>query len=129
MVMKGAWKTVEAVMAGMIILLFAAALGATTLQASPRVPEQSYRALEAAYENGDLRRHAADMNCSAIESVISATGYLRGYGHSVQVCDELGSCCGQIPASGNVWVSSMVLAGHEQYQPAEVILYVYRLGG
>lgn len=127
--MKGAWKTVEAVMAGVIILLFSAALGATSLQSSPRVPAQSYRALEAIYDNGELRQYAADMDCSSIESLISATGYLQGYGHSVQVCDEQGSCCGQIPTGENVWVSNMVLAGDEQYQPAEVMLYVYRQGG
>lgn len=127
--MKGAWKTVEAVMAGVIILLFAAALGATSLQASPRVPAQSYRALEAIHDEGELRQHADDMNCSAIESLISATGYLAGYGFAIQVCDEQDSCCGQAPEEENVWASTILLAGDEQYKPAEVTLYVYRQGG
>ncbi len=126
--MKGAWKTVEAVMAGMTILLFAAALGATSLQSSPHVPAQSFRVLESIFDDARLRHHAADMNCSAIESMISETGYLSGYGHVIQVCDGQGACCGQAPSVENVWASTIVLAGDEQYEPSEVTLYVYRSG-
>jgi len=122
--MKGAWKTVESIIAGVIILLFVAALGATNLQVSPRVPVQGYRALDALYEKGTLRAYAAAMDCSAIDSLVSGTGYLHGYDHSVQVCDEQDSCCGEIPSKENVWVSSIVLAGDEEYGPVEVILYI-----
>jgi hypothetical protein len=127
--MRGAWRTVESVIAGVVILMFVAALGATTLQATPTVPVQGYRALGAVYEKGELRAHAAGMNCSAIESLVSGTGYLHGYGHSVQVCDAQGTCCGQVPEEENVWVSSVILAGDDEYDPAEVVLYIFREGG
>ncbi len=127
--MRGAWKTVESVIAGVIILMFAAALGATNLQAAPGVPVQGHRALAAAYESGGLRAYAAAMNCSAIESLVSETGYLQGYGHAVQVCDAQGACCGQAPVHENVWASSVILAGGDEYVPSEVFLYIFREGG
>jgi hypothetical protein len=127
--MKGAWKTVESIIAGVIILLFVAALGATQLQSSPQAPVQGYRVLDAIYEKGALRAYAADMNCSAVDTLVSDTGYMVGYGHNVQVCDEGGSCCGSVPSKENVWVSTLMIAGDEEYEPVEVILYVYRFEG
>lgn len=127
--MKGAWKTVEAVMAGVVILIFAAALGATSLQASPRAPAQSHRALQAIFDEPELRQLADGLDCPAIESLVSESGYLAGYGQSVQVCDEQDNCCGQAPAVDNVWASTILLAGDETYRPVEVTLFIYRQGG
>lgn len=122
--MKGQWKTVEAVMGGIIILLFLAALGASQAQVSSRTPAHSYRSLEAAYHRGDLRAMAAGLDCSGVDGLLESTGYLTGYTHSVMICDSGGSCCGSIPSAGDVWTSSMLLAGNEVYDPVEVILYV-----
>ncbi|MBN2330962.1 MAG: hypothetical protein JXC85_04035, partial [Candidatus Aenigmarchaeota archaeon] len=97
-----------------------------SMHASPRAPAQSYRALQAIFDQQDLRRYADDMDCSAIDALVSASGYLAGYGHSVQVCDEQGACCGQAPGGENVWASTIVLAGDEVYRPVEVTLFVYR---
>ena len=123
---KGQWKTMESIIAGVIILLFVAGMGATGMQASPPEPVQGHRALGDLYESGSLREHAPARNCSAIDALVTATGYIIGYDHSVRVCDEGGSCCGQVPGSENVWVSSLVMAGDEDYEPVEVMLYLTR---
>ena len=124
--MKGQWKTVEAILGGVIILMFVAAIGATNVQVTPHAPVEGYRTLGALYEKPGLRELAAAQDCAAIESLVSGTGYLIGYEHSVQVCDTSGSCCGQAPDKENVFVSSLLLAGDEAYDPVEVILYISR---
>jgi hypothetical protein len=123
--MKGQWKTVESVMAGVVILMFVAALGATRIQSSPVAPANGYRALETLYKKGSLRSPAFEMDCAAIDALVSGTGYLGGYNHAVSVCN--GSvCCGQVPQQGDIWTSSMLIAGKDSYKPVEVILYVTR---
>jgi hypothetical protein len=124
--MKGQWKTVEAVIGGIIILLFVAVLSSTYVQVPSSVPVQGYRTLDAVYEKGLLRAYAADMNLSAINSEVEATGYLFGYNHSVTICNETGVCTGKVPVKENVWTASMLLSGGEQYKPMEVILYIFR---
>ncbi|MCK5547911.1 MAG: hypothetical protein KAI64_02785 [Thermoplasmata archaeon] len=126
MVMKGQWKTVESIIAGMIILMFVAAMGAINIQVSPHAPVEGYRALGALHEKEGLRAYAAAQDCSAIESLVSGTGYVVGYDFSVQVCNASGGCCGQVPDKENVWVSSLLLSGDEDYKPVEVILYLSR---
>ena len=124
--MKGQWRTVESVMAGVIILLFVAALGSTQMQVSPHAPVQIYRTLDALYEKETLRTYASAMNCTAIESLVSGTGYLQGYGHGIMVCNESNSCCGEIPGAENVWASGLLISGDENYKPVEVTLYVFK---
>jgi len=124
--MKGAWRTVEAVIAGVVILLFAAALASTHNIVKSSPPIHGYRALGAVYEKGMLRTYAAQMDFSAIDNEVAGTGYLTGFSHSVQVCDASGSCAGQVPDADELWVSRMLLSGDKTYEPLEVILYIYR---
>jgi hypothetical protein len=125
MVMKGQWKTVEAVLGGVIILLFVAVLSTNYADVSPSVPAHGYRALSAVYEKGTLRSHAAAMDAAALNSELGATGYLMGYNHSVSICNE-SACVGTAPDKDYVWASSMLIAGDESYNPVEVIVYVFR---
>ncbi len=123
--MKGQWRTIESVMAGIIILMFVAVLTSTGIQVSSSATVQGYRALDAVYEKGVLRAYAAAMDISSINSEIAATGYMFGYNHSVTICNE-SACTGAVPDSENVWASSLLLAGDGQYEPMEVIIYVFR---
>ena len=123
--MKGQWRTMESVMAGIIILMFVAVLTSTDIQMSSPATVQGYRALDAVYEKGVLRAYAAAMDISSINSEIAATGYMFGYNHSVTICNE-SACTGAVPDSENVWASSLLLAGDGQYEPMEVIIYVFR---
>jgi hypothetical protein len=124
--MRGVWKTIEAIIGGLIILLFAAALSSNYMNISPSVPVHGYRALSAAYDKGEFRAYAAAMNYSGINEMVEATGYLQGYNHTVQVCSQGGSCAGIQPSKENVWVAGIMVAGDQSYQPMEVILYMYR---
>lgn len=123
--MKGQWRIMESVFAGIVILLFVAVLSSTSLQVSSSATVYGYRALEAVYEKGMLRTYAADMDVSSISAEITATGYLLGYNHSLIICNET-ACTGAVPDKDNVWASSLLLSGGEQYEPVEVILYIFR---
>jgi hypothetical protein len=123
--MKGQWKTVESIMAGLVILLFVALLTSTTIQVPVSVQSYGYKALHTLYDRGTIRGYAADMNTSAISAEIETTGYLFGFNHSVMVCNET-VCAGSVPDSENVWASNLIIAGDESYEPSEVILYVFR---
>ncbi|UCD03100.1 MAG: hypothetical protein JSV63_00480 [Candidatus Aenigmatarchaeota archaeon] len=122
--MKGQWKTVESIMAGMVILLFVALLISTSVQFTPSVQTQGYKSLNILYDRGTLRAYAADMNTTAINSDIDTTGYLFGLNHSVTICNA-STCIGSVPDSENIWASNLLISGDEQYEPVEVILYIF----
>jgi hypothetical protein len=125
MVMKGQWKTIEAVLAGIVVLMFLAAI--TTLHSASQttVPTQGYRALYAVYEKGMLQESAAALDAQAIDDMAGATGYLAGYSHTVVICNAT-VCTADPPVADYVWASSVIVAGDESFAPAEVILYIYR---
>jgi hypothetical protein len=124
--MRGQWKTMEAIMAGVIMLLFLAALNASSVHVTSPGPPNAPRVLKALDDMGVLRGPACEGDTSAVNSLAGSTGYLTGFSHSVRICDEAGSCTGQKPAKENVWAYSYVLAGEDSYEPVEVILYVFR---
>jgi hypothetical protein len=123
--MKGQWKTVEAIMAGMIILLFVAVLSSTSVRVPSSVEAQGYKSLNTLYDSGTLRAYAADMNTTAINADIDMTGHLFGFNHSVTICNAT-ACVGAVPENENIWASSLLISGDSQYEPVEVILYVFR---
>jgi hypothetical protein len=125
--MKGQWKTVEAIVSGVLVLMFVAVLSGTHSYASPGAPSQGYMALYDVYAKGTLRQYAADMDTQAISSEIESTGYLSFYNHTVVICNE-SACTGSAPDKEDVWTASVLLSGGEQYDPMEVILYIYRKG-
>jgi hypothetical protein len=126
MAMNGQWKTMEAVMAGVIMLLFLAALNATSSQVFSPSPPHAHRALQALDDMGALRGPAYDMDAAAVDSLAGATGYLSGFNHTVQICNEAGSCVGERPDREDVWAYSFLMAGEDAYEPLEVVLYVFR---
>jgi hypothetical protein len=125
MAMKGQWKTIEAVLAGIVVLMFLAAITSTRSGAQSAVPMQGYKALSAVYEKGLLHSNAAALDTQAIDADAEATGYLAGFNHTVVICNAT-SCIGDPPLADSVWASSVIVAGDESYAPAEVILYIYR---
>lgn len=115
----------ESVIGGMVILLFVAVLSSTSVQVPPSVEAQGYRSLDTLYDRGTLRAYAAGMNTTAINADIDTTGHLFGLNHSVTICNAT-ECVGAVPEKENVWASSMLISGDSQYEPVEVILYVFR---
>ena len=125
MAMKGQWKTIEAVMAGMIVMMFVATLYLTHATAAEPPTDRAYQALQELYENGNLRSYASSYDAASIDADISAGGYLFGYNHTVSLCNA-SACTVQPPDAANVWVSRFLLSGQDQYEPMEVVLYVFR---
>jgi hypothetical protein len=125
MAMKGQWKTIEAVLAGIVVLMFLVAITSTRSGVQSTVPMQGYRALFAVYEKGLLRSSAAALDVQAIDAEAGATGYLAGFNHTVVICNVT-ACTGSSPDADSVWASSVIVAGDETFAPAEVILYIYR---
>jgi hypothetical protein len=124
--MKGQWKTMEAIIAGVIMLMFVAALNATTVQPAPQGPPGGHRVLKALDDMGVLRGPACGADTASVNSLAASTGYLGGFNHSVRICSASGGCAGQIPAEDNVWSYSYTLAGCDSYGPLEVVLYAFR---
>lgn len=125
MAVKGQWRTFEAVLAGVVILTFLAAITAVNSVPAAGPPAQGYRALSAVYDKGLLHTYAAALDTDGIDGEAAATGYLSGFSHSVVICGQ-SSCTGDAPDADTVWASSMMLSGDSSYAPAEVILYIYR---
>lgn len=123
--MKGTWKTLESIIAGVIILLFVAGLGATRIQYPSQEPVHGSKALQAIYEDGSLHKPAADLNCSHVETLIRNTGYVSGYETTVRICSYNGTCCGLLPADENIYATTVILTGENSFSPYEVILYIH----
>ena len=124
--MKGQWKTLEAIIAGVVILLFLAALNSVSTSSLSEAPPHGYRALQSLDEKGTLRGPVYDDDAATVSSLIDSTGYLTGFNHTVQICDEAGSCSGSRPSDADVWTYRLILSGEDVYEPKEVVLYVFR---
>ncbi|MBN1896954.1 MAG: hypothetical protein JW789_04510 [Candidatus Aenigmarchaeota archaeon] len=124
--MKGQWKTVESMLAGVVILLFLAVISATYMEKPADFSDNGQKALNDIYMKGMLREFAAQGDTMSIDDAIEETGYLSGLSHAVSICDYSGSCTGSVPESSDVWTSRIILSGDDTYQPMEVILYVFR---
>jgi hypothetical protein len=128
MQMKGFWRTMESVLAALIIMSFLATAGnvylANTGDGEPA--SNGYEKLKELDALGELRPLAAAKDYAAISSMIDAPGYNR----SVMICDFSGNCWGNYTAaqleSGNVLASTYIISGHASYEPLEIRLYMWR---
>ncbi len=123
--MKGQWKTMEAVVSGIVMLMFVAGLFAAHSQTLSAPPVKGWDALSAVNDRGLLRGYAQSLDTAAIEREAGNTGYLSGYNYTVAICNAT-SCDGSAPSADQVFASSFIVAGDDSYAPAEVILYAYR---
>ncbi len=122
--MRGFWYMIEAVLAGIILLGFLIMLTSGYVSV-PRedMSLKGYGILHELDQQGILRAYAVTGNYSGLNSRIR----LFGYNHSVQICNQMGSCLGSMPNAENVWVGNYAIAGEDQYNPKLVKLYVWRL--
>jgi hypothetical protein len=119
--MKGFWFTIEAVIAGVILVSFLGFL----VSANLAVPEDpallAYKTLDSLDRQGLLKENAAVGDYAAINSHVS----ISAFGHSVEICSAE-SCSGIKPSASSVWVGSYITPGKGKYNPLEVRLYLYR---
>lgn len=116
---------IEAVLAGIILIGFLLVLAGSNLSL-PRddLSLKGYEILHDLDYQGILRPYVVEGNHSGLNSQIS----LVSYNHSVQICDQGGSCVGSMPSADNVWVGNYyIIAGETDYEPYLVKLYMWRL--
>jgi len=120
--MRGFWFTIEAVIAGVMLVSFLAFIVTTNIA----VPKEelstlAYKTLYGLNRQGLLKEHAIAGDYDAIDRHVS----IYAYSHSVEIC-TLQACEGTKPSGSNVWVGSYIIPGSSTYSPREVKLYIYR---
>lgn len=121
---KGFLRTMESVTAIVIIMSFLLFLGSSYYSASTEIDASAagYDALRELDSRGELRPYALSGDGDSIRSGIE----IRGYNHSVGLCDQSGNCTGEYPDAEDIAVSGYIIAGDGQYSPMEVRIYMWR---
>jgi hypothetical protein len=121
--MKGIWFTMESAIACMIIGIFLIAIvgGSAVESGQPDMAEVANDMLKGLDDSDVLRGNAAALDFGAINSNIE----LPGYNHTVNICDQAGTCVGPQPDASDIWVGSYFIAGKSVYQPLEIKLFVW----
>ncbi|MBL7206115.1 MAG: hypothetical protein ISS36_00780 [Candidatus Aenigmarchaeota archaeon] len=115
--MRGFWYTLEAVLAGILLIGFL--LAVNTFYLSPRTSEpQPYLILKGLDEQGILRAYAVADDYSGLNSQIDTA-----YNHSVEICST--GCVGEKSEADNVFVGRYFVSGENSYDPKEVRLYLW----
>lgn len=126
--MKGLWRTMESVIAVLIIMAFLVTAGNVyfTATGGNEPAPRGYEKLKEIDNKNELRPLAAGKDYEAINARID----VPGYSHSVRICDFSGSCWGNYTASQteskNVLVSTYIISGYGSYEPLEIRLYMWR---
>ena len=118
--MKGYIRTLESLLAGMIILGFLVFLPKPSVIHSCNPSEKAYQILESLEDRGVLREYVASMDYEGLNSQI----HIYTYNHSVQICDFSG-CAGQPPSSSNTWTGSYFISGKNTSHPYLIKLYLW----
>ena len=122
--MKGFWRTIESVIAVIMIMSFLLLVGRSYFSstAETNLSFVGYETLKELDIRGELRPYAIAGNSDAINSKIS----MRGFAHSISICRYGGTCIGQYPEAEDVIVSNYIISGYESYDPLVVRLYTWR---
>ena len=120
--MRGFWYMLEAVIAGIIIIGFVAAVS-TSYISRPSQEDfalQAYSSLKGLDEQGILRPYAAAGDWGYLNSQVR----IYGKNHTIEICGTSG-CTGGKPEGANVWAGSYIISGDKSYQPLQVKLYLW----
>lgn len=119
--MRGFWYMLEAVIAGIIIIGFVAAISQVYI--SPQNEDlggQAYQTLKSLDEQGILRVYAAAGDWGGLDSEVR----IYGKNHSIEICSPSG-CVGQKPEGANVYAGSYIISGSQSYQLMQIKLYLW----
>ena len=120
--MRGFWHMLEAIVAGLLIMLFlVAVVGRPVAKAEPRdLTQRAYEILESLERQGSLPPAADADDYASIEAAIS----YRAANRSAQVCKFDGTCTGPPPTAKTRWRGTYLHAGKSGYSPKEVRLFL-----
>jgi len=121
--MRGSWYTLEAIMAGIIVIGFLSVLGTSVLIRENTQVYQTltYEILSDLYDKGQLRAYAYADDYDGLNSLISVT-----FNHSIEICDYDDNCVGSKPTASDIITGYYILSGNNQYEPKVVRLYLWR---
>lgn len=122
--MKGILHTMEAIIAGIIVILFLVAIVSRQASVAPGpsvIIMQGLEELRDLDRKGILRDYVIDRDNTGLNSEVRI-GY---FNHSISICDTGGACTGSAPSAENVWLATYFVAGKNDYTPYEVILYLW----
>lgn len=121
--MRGIWFTMESAIACMIIGVFIIAIvaGSSFESGGPDMAEVANDILRGMDDRNVLRSSAVALDYDAINSNID----VPGYNHTINICNEAGTCVGPTPDASNIWVGSYFIAGKAAYQPLEIKLFIW----
>lgn len=119
--MRGFWHMLEAIVAGLMIMLFLVTIvGRPIAQPGRDLTERAYEILEGLEKRGILRPGADANDYAAEEASINYHAAVS----SVQICAFDGTCAGPPPTAKTRWRGTYVLAGANGYAPREVRLFL-----
>ena len=122
--MKGFWRTVESVLAVILLMSFLLVIGTSHFNPADEegLGSLGYEILRDLDSRNELRSYAANGDYASIDSKVN----IPGFNHSVSICGYGGDCAGESPEAQNVIVSTYIISGHDTYEPMEVRLYIWR---
>jgi hypothetical protein len=119
--MRGFWYMLEAVIAGIIMIGFVAAVSTSYINPSQEdFSLQAYQSLKGLDDQGILRPYAAAGDWGYLNSQVM----IYGRNHTIEICSPSG-CQGGKPEGQNVWAGSYIISGDQSYQPMQVKLYLW----
>ncbi len=121
--MRGFWRTLESVLAVILLMGFLLAAGSVYFSKTEDVNLGSlgYEILKELDNRGELRAYAVSGDYESLNGKIK----LPGYNHSVMICCQGETCRGQYPDSENVAASVYIISGCDGYKPCEVRLFIW----
>ncbi|MBI4020271.1 MAG: hypothetical protein HY367_02980 [Candidatus Aenigmarchaeota archaeon] len=122
--MRGVWYALEAILAGIIIVVFLLATRSTLIQTSSpqEISIMGYSALKSLDDQGILRDYVAANDTAGLNSRVE----VFGFSHAVQICDYGNNCFGSAPSAGDVFVAAYIVSGDGAFRPAVVRLFIYK---
>ena len=122
--MKGVIFTLEAVIAGTILITFLVFI-VSNFSPPPQEGDltiRAYEILEGLDNQGILRNYTVNQDFDGLNSQVK----FFSANHSIQICDLSGSCVGTIPNASDIFTGTYIIAGNESYNPFYVKLYLWR---
>jgi len=119
--------TLESVIASIIIVAFLVSVSRIYLieVEPPDASATAYDILKELDDQGVLRVYAAAMDYAGLDAQVD----IAGYDHIVNICDSGRSCVGPEPNGTDIWTGSYFIAGQSVYQPIDIKLYLWKVGG
>ena len=120
--MKGFWYTVEAIIAGIVVIGFLIVISKGIFLA-PNIgiyQTEAMDILDDLYNKGYLRDYAVLQDNDTLDSLISTE-----YNHTIQICNSVGVCTGNKPSQDNLLLGMYFVGGKSTYNPYIVKLYLW----